>query len=149
MQRLKDYGTSELVRAFERAEREVSAFPTVSHLVEYIEKPRFHEALGVVIRGLRVHGVGWERIPGQRHRDSEDAEWIIDKNPIELPELPPRMVRALEIFGGGETMHAGLKRLKRDSPNFWTGDTEYVTGQHGRQASAIERDFYQCWMEAM
>jgi hypothetical protein len=155
-EQLSRYEPGELTDAFNRAELQIRAFPDIADIVDFIEKSRFHDTFALVLRGLAKHGVDWQRIPGICELvppyaviDLENpASYRVTREPVEMPELPRRVIEALEIFGQIGTMKGGLVRLKRDHPAFWTSDTEFATGQHGRQASMIERDFYQCWQEA-
>jgi len=150
------YQPVELAAAFNRAELQIRAFPDLADIVDFIEKPRFHDAFALVLQGLAKHGVDWQRIPGMREvapghaaiRPDDPSTFVVLRDPVEPPELPRRIIQALEIFGQIGTMRGGLVRLKRDHPVFWTGDTEFTTGQHGRQASMIEKELYQAWQEA-
>lgn len=158
-EQLSGYEPDELTAAFNRAELEIRAFPDIADIVDFIEKPRFHDALALALRGIAKHGVEWQDIPGRRWIEEDRSVFRsraeggppkVEKveMPIPAPEMPARLKRTLELFGQTRELHWGLKRLKRDHPAFWTGDTEFETGQHGRQAAAIERDLYQCWLEA-
>ena len=152
---LDRYPAELLIGAFERVEREVAAFPAVSHVVQILDRAEFDEAFAVVLRGLPRHGVKWEdreawQDPGRYDFSGADRVWIEGpKHPAEpAPELPARMVKALALFGGAASVESGLLRLKRDSPAFWTGETEHNPGDHGRIASTIDRDLFECWKRA-
>ena len=149
-QRLEDYTDDELQQAFTRAERELKAFPAPAHLVDYIERSRFHDALAVVLAGLARYGAEWKERPAYRDYVRvdgvlQDGLWHPAEEP---PKLSQRMVDALCLFGHSLTIHEGLLRLKRDHPRFWSSDHENPSGKHGQQLSLIERDLYACWMEA-
>ncbi|MGA8730292.1 MAG: hypothetical protein WB608_16175 [Terracidiphilus sp.] len=159
---LSPFTCDELAWAFNHVERHVAAFPAVSQIVEVIEKRQFHEQFTLVIHHLPRFGVEWKDREAYKDSDTWDytsAEAIAKKERICIrgkihpaepaPTIAPRMVRALEQFGQAGVLSAGLKRLKRDCPAFWTEDTEWVTGQHGRQASALERDLWECWLESV
>jgi hypothetical protein len=147
---LDQYTDDELARAFERAQSQISAFPAPAHLVGYIEKARCADAFAMVLKGIPRFTTDWQaKQPwATRERNAEDRLVDVWHKGEPAPELSPKLTRTLELFGHVGTVKGGLVRLKRDHPAFWTGDTEFTTGQHGRQASAIERDFYQAWMEA-
>lgn len=160
VQNLERYSPSELLYAFERAEREVAAFPTPAHLVEMIETRRFHEALAVVLTGLPTHGIDWLDIPERQtwryaaahetaHTNCRGRERVVLWIPaVPAPKIPEQMVRALGVFGGTGRVSDGLKRLKHDHPALWNGNHEVEPGAHGRQQAAMESDLFRAWMEA-
>jgi hypothetical protein len=139
-------------------EREVRAFPDVADLVQILDRAEFDAAFALVLRGLRRHGVEWRDREAWKESDKWDmtSPAAIAKgdrilvpgkvHPAEpAPIIPPRMKRALELFGQEGMVETGMRRLMRDSPTLWTSETERDSGQHGRQASQIERDLLDCW----
>lgn len=160
-QNLESYSSEQLTAAFVRAEGEVAAFPAVAHLKAYLDRAEFDAALALVLKGIRRHGPAWEDREAWKESDTWDyhsAEAIALGDRIKIvgkvhapepaPTIPPRMVKALELFGQEFDFRTGLKRLYRDSPVYWDGSTERETGQHGRQAAQIERDLFLCWLRA-
>jgi len=158
IQNLESYSSERLIPAFERVEREVAAFPAVSHVVQILDRAEFDAAFALVLRGLPRYGVEWRDREGWKDPDtwdwhSEEAVRLGDRirvvgkihPPEPAPVIPARMVRALELFGQTGLMEAGLRRLKRDSPALWTAETEHNPGDHGRIAGAIERELWDCW----
>ena len=160
-QNLEKFSAEELIWAFTKTEREVSAFPAIAHIVQHVEEQQFHaELYGVLLKGLLRHGPRWEDIPAWQDPgqwDYTSAEAVAKKDRIwregprhpaeSAPPLSERMRKAVKLFGHG-SFEVGMKRLKRDDPSFWDGETEITTGQHGRQASQVERDLWNCWLEA-
>jgi hypothetical protein len=161
-QQLEGHQESELAYAFNRAEREISAWPAVAQIVEYVERRRFDAALAVVLSNLRKFGPEWKDIPaykeGDRIRKYRDevtrqiVEEVVEVGktyPAEpAPVIQPRMQKALELFGRDGKRETGMRRLLRDHPAYWTGETERETGQHGRQADAIDKALFECWLRA-
>jgi hypothetical protein len=160
-QNLEIYSPSQLQAAFERAEREVAAFPAVSHLITILDRAEFDEQFITVLRGIRRHTWEWQDRPEYQEPDRWDisspqaiarGEAILvagKEHPAEpAPTLSPRMVKTLELFGRDGDFHSGLKRLWRDDPTFWTSETERNVGDHGRIAGQIDRDLFACWLRA-
>ena len=160
-QNLQSYSTERLIGAFERAEGEVAAFPAVAHLKAYLDQAEFDHWFSVVLVGMPKHGPDWKEVEAWKSADKWDfhsAEAIAKGDRILIPgiwhpaipapELPERMVKALGLFGDTGKMRDGLIRLNRDSPAFWTGDTERNIGDHSRLASLIRKDLYACWLRA-
>jgi hypothetical protein len=160
-QNLQSYSTERLIGAFERAEGEVAAFPAVAHLKAYLDQAEFDHWFAVVLTGMPKHGPDWKEEEAWKSADKWDfhsAEAIAKGDRILIPgiwhpavpapELPERMVTALGLFGDTGKMRDGLIRLNRDSPAFWTGDTERNIGDHSRLASLIRKDLYACWLRS-
>lgn len=161
IQNLASYSPEKLIGAFERVEREVAAFPAVSHVVQILDRAEFDDALALVLRALPRHGVKWEdkkawKSPDQWDHTSAAAVAKNDRilipgvvHPAEAaPTIPPRMVRALGLYGQDGSVELGLVRLRRDWPGFWTESTDREAGQHSRQAAQMERDLWECWRRA-
>ena len=161
IENLARYSPEKLISAFERVEREVAAFPAVSHVVQILDRAEFDEAFALVLRGLRRHGVDWKDREAWQESDKWDmtSEAAIAKgdrilvpgkvHPAEpAPIIPLRMLQALALFGQDGTAETGLRRLMRDCPAFWTESTDRETGQHSRQAALIEKDLFDCWRRA-
>jgi hypothetical protein len=154
-QGLEKYSPQQLAKAFGRAESEIAAWPAVAQLVEFIEREAYLRALAVVLQGLPRHGAEWEDVPARQEANKYDytgPERVVVPGKIHpaipAPEIDSQMVSALKSFGQVGTLEAGLRRLLRDHPCFWNGDTEFQTGQHGRQVAMIDRDLYACWLIA-
>jgi hypothetical protein len=139
----------------------VAAFPAVSHVVQILDRADFDAAFALVLRGLPRYGVNWVGRKAWKEADRWDmtsAEAIAKGDRILVPgpwheaepapPIPPRMVRALELYGQEGTLTGGLVRLKRDCPVFWSESMERETGQHSRQAAQIERDLWEYWRRA-
>ena len=150
-----------LAAAFNRVEREIPAFPDVAHVVQILERVEFDAAFAVVLRGIPRHTVEWKdrnayQDPGTWDMHSEAALKLGDRIFVPgkmheaepAPVIHPKMVKALGLFGADGDFHRGLRRLARDSPYFWDGDTTYKSGDHGRIAGQIERDLLDCWKRA-
>ncbi len=150
-----------LAAAFNRVEREIPAFPDVSHVVQILDRAEFDDAFALVLCGLPRHGIKWEDRPAWKAPDRWDmtspeaialGDRILVPGKVHeaepAPVIPLRMLQALALFGYDGQAESGLLRLKRDSPNFWTGETEHSPGDHGRIAAAIDRDLYACWWRA-
>lgn len=152
VQNLEKYNPSRLTHAFERVEREVAAFPAVSHIVAILDRDEYDLQVALVLRGIQRHGYKWLDRPGWREEIFDEVERIHRPGPVHppepAPEIPLRMKRALELFGRQDDFREGLVRLWRDDPAFWTGETERETGQHGRQVNAIDKDLFACWLRA-
>jgi hypothetical protein len=158
---LEKYSPEQLTHGFNRTEREVSAWPAVAQLVGIIERDEFDAALALVLKGIKRHGYDWQDREAWAEGDkwdyhSDEAKKLGDRikivgkvHPAEpAPAIPARMVKTLELFGRGGDFREGLKRIWRDDPFFWTGETERETGQHGRQVGQIERDLWACWLRS-
>jgi len=161
-QNLETYSPSLLQAAFERVEREVAAFPAVSHIIQILDRAEFDSYFALVIKGLRRHGYDWQDREAWRECDKWDwhsPEALAHPDGrINLggkihaaepaPAIPARMLKALELFGGEDDFKIGLRRLYRDWPGYWDGDTVRDTGQHSRQAALIEKDLLACWLRS-
>ena len=162
-QNLETYSPSQLQAAFERVEGEGAAFPAVAHIKAILDRAEFDAALVLVLKGMARHKY-WEWLDRKEYKESDSWDFhsaeaialgdrikVIGKtHPAEpAPTIPPRMLKALELFGQEGDFHMGLKRLWRDSPVFWTGDTERNPGDHGRIADQIDRSLFDCWKRAL
>lgn len=158
-EQLNGYTSAELAQAFNRAETQIRAFPDIADIVEYIERPRFHDALALILDGLRLFGPEWQDTKPWTEGDRWDytSPEALAKNErllvpgkvhpaIKAPEIPPRMVSALCIFGNSKGPYEGLQRLRRNHPNCGAGD--FDPGQGMRLGEQIERSLYACWLEA-
>jgi len=127
----------------------------VSHIVQILDRADFDAQFALVLKGIRRHGWEWkdrEAWRGGEKYDFSGPERVVipgEVHPMEsAPAISPRMLRALELFGQEGDFHTGLKRLYRDSPVYWTGDTERNTGDHSRLAGQIERELWAAWLRA-
>ncbi len=158
---LETYSPSQLQAAFEQVERQVAAFPAVSHIIAILDRAEFDAQFAMILKSIRWHGWEWKDREAWKERDTWDfhsAEAVALGDRIRVigkvhaaepaPEIPPQMARALELFGQDGDFHTGLKRLWRDSPTLWTGDTERNIGDHSRMAALIDKDLYACWLRS-
>jgi len=162
IEQLSQFAPEPLAAAFNRTEREVPAFPDVSHIIQILDRAEFDSYFALVIKGLRRHGYDWQDREAWRECDKWDwhsPEALAHPDGrINLggkihaaepaPAIPARMLKALELFGGEDDFKIGLRRLYRDWPGYWDGDTVRDTGQHSRQAALIEKDLLACWLRA-
>ena len=162
VQNLEQYSPSQLQGAFERVETEVAAFPAVSHIVQILQRAEFDAQFAMILKGIRDHGYEWKDLAGWKERDKKEFHspealahpdgFILTVGkihpPVPAPVIPPRMVKALELFGQDGEFHTGLRRLYRDSPTFWDGDTVRNIGDHSKLASLIDKDLFACWLRS-
>ena len=161
-QNLGSYSPERLIGAFERAEGEVAAFPAVAHLKAYLDRAEYDAALALVLTGIRRHT--WEWKDREAWQESVKWDWHSPEalahpdGRIDIgskihaaepaPTIPPRMVKALELFGEEDDFRLGLKRLYRDAPSLWTADTERNPGDHSSMAALIDKDLWAAWLRA-
>jgi hypothetical protein len=163
VEQLTPYAPEKLAHAFNRVEREIRAFPDIADVIGILQRDEFDAEFAVVLNGLRRHGLEWEDREAWKEDDKRDWKSaaakaspdgflvIIGKfHPAEpAPVLSARMEQALGRFGRTGTRIDGLKRLKRDHPAYWDSDTSWETGQHGKQADAIDREMYAAWLRSV
>jgi hypothetical protein len=108
-QTLGRFSAAELASAFDTAELTMEAWPTPAKVAKLIIDGRFFADYAWLLRNLKEHGPTWKdsperlgelkRIPGMGPDDFYPREIL--EPAIPAPPMPPRIAKAVEIYGHG------------------------------------------------
>jgi len=146
-QALSCFSPQQLTWAFTQAELTLQAWPSVAKITEIVWEKEFHEDFAWLMENLRIHKPEWKDIPERKVSEfSESTRHIVYgiRPSVAAPEIPDRLMKALEIYGIGR-VQCGLEALYRHPV---CRAYQYDASEATRQQETIQRGFKSAYMQA-